>query len=216
MNLAIFDLDHTLLNGDSDYAWGQFLVEQNIVDGQEYEATNRHYYEQYQQGTLDILEFLAFVLQPLAQHDLDTLNNWHRQFMQQKIEPMISPAAQELVNKHRQQHDTLLIITATNSFVTKPIARVFDVDNILATEPEMKDGRYTGRVNGTPCFREGKVQRLQAWLASRDETFKQTWFYTDSHNDLPLLELVDHPVVVNPDDILRQHAREQRWPIMTL
>lgn len=216
MNLAIFDLDHTLLNGDSDYAWGQFLVEQNIVDGQEYEATNRHYYEQYQQGTLDILEFLAFVLQPLAQHDLDTLNNWHRQFMQQKIEPMISPAAQALVNKHRQQHDTLLIITATNSFVTKPIARVFDVDNILATEPEMKDGRYTGRVNGTPCFREGKVQRLQAWLASRDETFKQTWFYTDSHNDLPLLELVDHPVVVNPDDILRQHAREQRWPIMTL
>ncbi|GMQ91880.1 MAG: HAD family hydrolase [Gammaproteobacteria bacterium] len=216
MNLAIFDLDHTLLNGDSDYAWGQFLVEQNIVDGQEYETINRYYYEQYRQGTLDILEFLAFALKPLAQHDFDTLNNWHRQFMQQKIEPMISQAAQELVNKHRQQSDTLLIITATNSFVTAPIARAFDIDNIIATEPEMKDGHYTGRVSGTPCFREGKVQRLQAWLSSRDETFDQIWFYTDSHNDLPLLELVDHPVVVNPDDILRQHAQEQRWPIMTL
>ncbi|HEX20229.1 MAG TPA: HAD family hydrolase [Acidiferrobacteraceae bacterium] len=216
MNLAIFDLDHTLLNGDSDYAWGQFLVEQNIVDGQEYETINRNYYEQYRQGTLDILEFLAFALQPLTQHDFDTLNNWHRQFMQQKIEPMISQAAQALVNKHRQQSDTLLIITATNSFVTAPIARAFDIDNIIATEPEIKDGRYTGRVSGTPCFREGKVQRLQAWLSSRDEAFDQIWFYTDSHNDLPLLELVDHPVVVNPDDILRQHAQEQRWPIMTL
>lgn len=216
MNLAIFDLDNTLLNGDSDYAWGQFLVEQKIVDGQKYETTNRYYYEQYQQGTLDILEFLAFALQPLAQHDLDVLNNWHRQFMQQKIESMISPAAHALVNKHRQQHDTLLIITATNSFVTAPIARVFDVDNLLATEPEMKDGRYTGRVSGTPCFREGKVQRLQAWLASRNEAFKQTWFYTDSHNDLPLLELVDHPVAVKPDEILRQHAEQQHWPIMTL
>jgi len=214
--LAIFDLDNTLLRGDSDHAWGRFLIENHIVDGVEYERENERYYAQYQAGTLDIMEFLAFALRPLAQHDRATLDRWHRLYMQSKVLPMITPEARALVEKHRARGDTLLIITATNSFVTAPIAREFGVPHLIATEPEERDGRYTGKVAGTPSYREGKVARLQEWLAEHGKTLAGSWFYSDSHNDLPLLSIVDHPVAVNPDDILQREAQKRGWPVLQL
>jgi HAD superfamily hydrolase (TIGR01490 family) len=216
LSLAIFDLDNTLLRGDSDYAWGRFLVENRIVDGEEYERENERYYNQYQAGTLDILEFLAFALRPLSQHDRTTLDGWHRQYMREKILPMIAPAAHALVEKHRQQGDTLVIITATNRFVTAPIAREFEIENLIATEPEERHGRYTGKVDGTPCYREGKVTRLKNWIQQHHLTLKGSWFYSDSHNDLPLLSIVDHPVAVDPDETLRVEAGLRGWEIISL
>ncbi len=216
MALAIFDLDNTLLRGDSDHAWGRFLIENHVVDGVEYERENERYYAQYQAGTLDIMEFLAFALHPLTQHDRATLDRWHRLYMQSKVLPMITPEARALVETHRGRGDTLLIITATNRFVTAPIAREFGIPHLIATEPEERDGRYTGRVAGTPCYREGKVERLQEWLAGHGKTLTDSWFYSDSHNDLPLLSIVDHPVAVNPDDILQREAQKRGWPILTL
>ena len=216
MTLAIFDLDNTLLRGDSDHAWGRFLIENHIVDGEEYERENERYYAQYQAGTLDIMEFLAFALRPLALHDRATLDAWHRQYMQSKVLPMITPAARALVNLHRANGDTLVIITATNRFVTEPIAEEFEIPHLIATEPEERDGRFTGQVAGTPCYREGKVTRLKSWMQQQGQTFQDIWFYSDSHNDLPLLSIVDHPVAVNPDDILKREAHKRRWPILQL
>ncbi len=216
MSLVIFDLDYTLLAGDSDYAWGQFLIEEHIVDGEEYRRRNDRYYAQYRAGTLDIMEFLAFALRPLAEHDRATLDVLHHRFMAAKILPMITPQARALVEKHRACGDTLLIATSTNSFVTGPIAREFGVEHLLATEPEVRNGRFTGRVHGTPCFREGKVARLKEWLAAHGETLRDSWCYSDSHNDLPLLTLANRPVAVNPDEILRRHAQARGWPIITL
>lgn len=216
MALAIFDLDHTLLNGDSDYAWGQFLIEQNAVDGADYERQNRRYFEEYQAGTLDIFAFLAFALRPLARHERAVLDAWHRRFMEEKIRPMITPKARKLVERHRERGDTPLIITATNSFVTRPIALEFGIENLLATDPEEIAGRFTGRVAGTPCFQKGKVERLQAWLRANKQTLTGSWFYSDSHNDLPLLERVDNPVAVNPDPVLKAHAEARGWPILRL
>jgi HAD superfamily hydrolase (TIGR01490 family) len=216
LSLAIFDLDHTLLTGDSDYEWGQFLIERHIVDGADYERENERYYEQYKAGTLDIFEFLEFALKPLASHDRKTLDAWHKEFMQEKILPMVPTASVELLDKHRKQGDTLLIITATNSFVTRPIAEWFGVDDLLATEPETKGNEFTGRVSGTPCFQEGKVERLHQWLKQNHQSLTDSWFYSDSHNDLPLLKEVDHPVAVNPDDVLLSEARRNRWPIIDL
>lgn len=216
MTLAIFDLDNTLLRGDSDHAWGTFLVERNLVDGDAYRRDNERYYEQYKAGTLDIMAFLSFALAPLACFDRTALDNWHREFMRDKILPMITPPARALVEQHRARGDTLLIITATNRFVTAPIAREFGIDHLLATEPEFADGRYTGRVAGTPCYREGKVLRLKEWLAQRHETLDGSWFYSDSHNDLPLLEHVTHPVAVNPDEVLAETARRRDWRVLHL
>lgn len=216
MALALFDLDNTLLRGDSDYAWGQFLVENHIVDGEAYRRENERYYAQYHEGTLDIMEFLAFALRPLSRHDRATLDGWHRRYMQSKVLPMITPDARALVEKHRTRGDTLMIITATNRFVTAPIAQEFGVPWLLATEPEECDGRFTGRVAGIPCFREGKVQRLNAWLAEHGMTLDGSHFYSDSHNDLPLLEKVSRPVAVNPDPVLQQTARARGWPVIEL
>jgi HAD superfamily hydrolase (TIGR01490 family) len=216
LTLAIFDLDNTLLRGDSDHAWGRFLIENHIVDGEEYERENERYYAQYQAGTLDIMEFLAFALRPLALHDRATLDAWHRQYMQAKIMPMITPAARALVNLHRANGDTLVIITATNRFVTAPIAEEFEIPHLIATEPEVIEGRFTGKVAGTPCYREGKVTRLKSWMQQQGQTFQDIWFYSDSHNDLPLLSIVDHPVAVNPDDILRREAQQRGWQILPL
>lgn len=214
MTLAIFDLDNTLLDGDSDYAWGQFLIERNVVERSRYERENERYYAQYVAGTLDIREFLAFSLAPLASNARDTLDAWHREFMREKILPMIRPAARALVQKHRARGDTLLIITATNSFITRPIAAEFGIEHLLATDPEERDGRFTGNVDGTPCFKEGKVERLEAWLQKANLTLAGSWFYSDSHNDLPLLKRVDHPVAVNPDAVLARHAQALGWPIL--
>ena len=202
MSLAIFDLDNTLLNGDSDHAWGEFLCEKGIVDADEYSRANDYFYEQYKNGGLDIFEFLSFALKPLAEIEPEELNKLHQQFMQEKIEPIILPKAEELLAKHKEQGDFLLIITATNHFVTGPIAKRLGVDEIIATDPEQIDGRYTGKVAGTPCFQDGKVTRLNNWLEKQGHSLEESYFYSDSHNDLPLLERVTYPVAVNPDDIL--------------
>ena len=216
MSLAIFDLDNTLLSIDSDHAWGEFLVEQGAVDPMAYREANERFLADYNAGTLDMAAFLEMALKPLAENTPEQLAAWHQQFMASKIEPHILPKAEELLARHRTKGDTLLIITATNRFITGPIAERLGVDDLIAVEPEMVDGRYTGRVDGVPSYREGKVIRLQAWLEAQDITMDGAWFYSDSHNDLPLLEKVDHPVAVDPDDTLRKVAEERHWRIMSL
>ncbi len=216
MALAIFDLDNTLLAGDSDYLWGRFLVEKGAVDGNRYERENERFYQLYKEGRLDILEFLRFSLAPLRQHPRATLEAWRDEFLETHIAPLISQQARQLVEKHRQAGDTLMIITATNAFVTRPIAQRFGIEHLIATEPETLDGHYTGEVAGEPSFREGKVNRLQAWLSEHDTDLQGSWFYSDSHNDLPLLERVDHPVAVDPDATLTRVAQERQWPILEL
>ena len=216
VHLAIFDLDNTLLAGDSDYLWGKFLAQRGIVDPEFYEQENQRFYEEYTAGELDILEFLAFSLKPLSEHSPATLAALHADFMTQCIRPIITPAARQLLAKHRNQGDILLIITATNRFITAPIAEELEVPHLLATDPEMRNGRYTGHVEGTPCFREGKVERLQLWLQQTGYNLADSWFYSDSHNDLPLLEMVTHPVAVDPDETLADHAEAKGWPIMSL
>ena len=217
MRLALFDLDNTLLAGDSDYEWAQFLIEEGVLERDSYEARNREFFEQYKAGILDIREFLDFQLKPLAQYPRATLDAWPRGFMHRKILPMISDAARELVERHRG--DLRIIVTATNRFVTAPIAAEFGVEHLVATDPEECEGGYTGGVTGEPCFREGKIVRLQAWLAERGlalEGFDESWFYSDSANDLPLLERVTHPVAVDPDPRLEAHARSRGWPVLHL
>lgn len=216
MNLAIFDLDNTLLAGDSDYLWGEFLAEKGLVDGHWYKKENDRFYEQYKAGTLDIFEFLSFSLKPLSEHDMEFLSDLHREFMKQKILPIISSSARSLVEKHKQQGHIPLIITATNLFVTAPIAAEFGVDTIIATEPEIVDNRYTGKVKGTPCFQHGKVERLQQWMGEHGHSLKDSWFYSDSHNDIPLLLKVTHPVAVDPDAELKKQAMQAGWKIISL
>ncbi len=216
MSLAIFDLDNTLLAGDSDYLWGVFLAEQGVVDGAYYERENERFYREYREGRLDIFEFLRFSLKPLRENDPSRLRRLREQFLEEKIDPIILPAARDLIARHRSAGDTLLIITATNAFVTAPIAERFGIENLIATDPEVVDGRYTGEVAGEPSYREGKVVRLNHWLQSRGETLQGSSFYSDSHNDIPLLEQVDHPIAVDPDEQLAAHASAQGWPIISL
>lgn len=216
MSLAIFDLDNTLLSIDSDHAWGEFLLEQGAVDPVAYREANERFMADYNAGTLDMAAFLEMALKPLAENTPEQLAAWHQQFMASKIEPHILPKAEELLARHRTKGDTLLIITATNRFITAPIAERLDVDDLIAVDPEMIDGRYTGRVSGVPSYREGKVTRLKQWLEDQDLTMDGAWFYSDSHNDLPLLEQVEHPVAVDPDDTLREVAETRHWRIMSL
>jgi HAD superfamily hydrolase (TIGR01490 family) len=216
VRLAIFDLDNTLLGGDSDHAWGQFLVDRGIVDGDHYRASNDRFYRQYQSGELDIHAYLAFALEPLARHGAEQLAAWHADFMREAVAPMMLPKAEKLLAEHRERGDFLLIITATNAFVTRPIAAALGVDDIIATEPELLHDRYTGRIAGIPSFREGKVARLHDWLRDRDFDLKGSSFYSDSHNDLPLLELVEKPVAVDPDATLYRVAVERGWPVISL
>jgi HAD superfamily hydrolase (TIGR01490 family) len=216
MPLAIFDLDNTLIAGDSDYLWGQHLVEIGVVDGAVYEAANAQFYADYREGRLDIDAFLRFALQPLSEHGMDDLQAWRADFIARRIDPVLLEAAQALIDRHRAAGDTLLIITATNAFVTAPIAERYGIPHLIATEPEQRDGRYTGAVAGIPAFQHGKVQRLEQWLRARDETLAGSHFYSDSINDVPLLERVDHPVAVDPDPRLRALACERGWPILSL
>jgi len=219
VNLALFDLDNTLLTGDSDFEWAQFLIEQGVIDRELYEAKNQHFYEQYKAGTLDIHEFLDFQLMPLSRHARRVLDGWHEEFMRNKVRGMMGQPAQELVDHHRSAGDVCVIITATNSFVTRPIARAFGVEHLIATEPEQINGEFTGRVAGIPSFREGKITRLESWMDERGwrwESFGDTTFYSDSLNDLPLLGKVKNPVAVDPDATLRAHAEQHGWHIISL
>lgn len=219
MNLALFDLDNTLLNGDSDFEWSQFLIRIGVLDRELFEAKNLVFYEHYKAGTLDINEFLDFQLKPLSRHARKTLDEWHRQFMRESVLPMVTQPARDLVNCHLAAGDVCAIITATNSFVTAPIAREFGVEHLIATEPEHKDGEFTGNVADVPCFREGKITRLENWLSSRGwtlDSFADSTFYSDSLNDLPLLRKVRTPVAANPDAVLRAHAEQQGWRIISL
>ena len=216
MTLAIFDLDNTLIADDSDYLWGKFLVDQGIVDRLVYDKINAQFYEDYQNGTLDMMAFLRFALEPLAAHPIEQLHNWRQDFINSIIKPLLLDKAKALVEKHRSQGDTLLVITATNSFITAPIVALYGIENLIATTPEMIDGKYTGNVNGVPCFQEGKVTRLNEWLTLNNEKLEGSYFYSDSHNDLPLLKLVDFPVAVDPDEKLRDFADTQKWEIISL
>ncbi len=216
MAVALFDLDNTLLAGDSDYLWGTFLVKQNIVDGEYYETENERFYQEYNDGVLDIFEFLRFSLRPLRENDPAKMLRLREIFITQCIDPIIPDASRKLIAKHRDAGDAMVIITATNSFVTKPIAERLGVPHLIATEPEVIEGRYTGNVAGEPCFREGKVKRLHRWLADKGMTLERSWFYSDSHNDVPLLDVVDHPVAVDPDETLAALARERGWLVISL
>ena len=216
MGIALCDLDNTLIAGDSDYLWGCFLVEQGIVDSGLYERENRRFYDQYRVGELDIHEFLDFQLRPLSEHPVNTLQQWRRQYIEEKITPILLPKARALIDRHRQQGDTLVVITATNRFITGPIVELYDIPHLLATEAEILDDRYTGKVSGIPCFQDGKVTRLSDWLKVNRHSLDNSWFYSDSHNDLPLLNRVTQPVAVDPDEILEEHARNNDWPIISL
>ena len=216
MALALFDLDNTLLAGDSDYLWGCFLAREGLVDGEAYERENLRFYRDYQAGRLDIHEFLRFALRPLADHDPELLETVRARFVAETIAPIVAPGARALLDRHRAAGDRVAIVTATNRFVTGPIAALLGVDDLLATEPQRVDGRYTGEPDGVPCFREGKVTRLHAWLAAEGLDLAGSWFYSDSLNDLPLLEAVDHPVAVDPDPTLAATAAERGWPVISL
>jgi HAD superfamily hydrolase (TIGR01490 family) len=216
MKLAIFDLDNTLIAGDSDHAWGEFLVAQGLVDGVWYKAQNDKFYADYCTGQLDIIAYSEFVFGFLAQHDMLYLQQLHQQFMAQVIQPLMLPKAQALIQQHRAAGDYLLIITATNRFITQPIGESLGISELLATEPKFENGRYTGKVEGIPCYKEGKITRYQAWLAAKNMRFEQVYFYSDSHNDLPLLSIVDTPVVVDPDDTLKHYAEQHSWPMLSL
>lgn len=219
VSLALFDLDNTLLRGDSDYEWGQFLIDRGVLDRDEYEGRNNEFFEQYKAGTLDIDAYLRFALEPLARHAPEDLARWHAEFMAERIRPMIGRPAIDLVRRHLDAGDLCAVVTATNRFVTAPIAREFGVDHLIATEPERDGERYTGRVSGTPCFREGKIVRVRDWLAGLGralEDFARSTFYSDSQNDLPLLSLVKQPVAVDPDQTLAAEAARRGWPVISL
>lgn len=218
-NLALFDLDNTLLAGDSDYNWSLFLIEEGLLDAKEHHDRNEQFYQDYKNGHLDIYKFLEFQLKPLSQYPRAFLDELHQKYMQRIIRPMMTEKAQDLVNRHKAQNDLCVVITATNSFVTRPIATAYGVDHLIGTDPEEVDGEFTGGVAGVPSFQEGKVTRLNQWLTARGQKlsdFAQSYFYSDSHNDLPLLKLVSHPVAVDADVSLHDYARQQGWPQISL
>lgn len=216
MALAIFDLDNTLIAGDSDHLWGDFLVQQGIVDVEHYKTRNDQFYQDYLNGQLDIRAYLRFALKVLSEHPIEQLFRWRDQFIQDVITPIVLPEANALLAEHRARGDFLLIITATNDFITAPIAKLFGVDHLLATVAEQINGRYSGDISGTPCYREGKVIRLHQWLTHSGQTLDDSYFYSDSHNDLPLLEKVSHASAVDPDPVLEREARERGWPVLSL
>ena len=214
--LAIFDLDHTLLSGDSDHAWGQFLVDSKIVEPEHHQKQNDYFYEQYKAGSLDIEEYLAFALKPLTEQPLASMLALREIFIEERIKPLITDKARALIAKHKQAGDDLLIITATNAFVTRPIANLLGFDELIAPEPEIIDGQYTGGITGIPSFQHGKVTRLEMWLAEKQIDISGAFFYSDSHNDLPLLNIVDNPIAVDADEILTNTATRNGWPLISL
>ncbi len=216
MALAIFDLDNTLIAGDSDVLWGQFLGEHGHVDYTSHERENQRHFAAYKAGGLDIMAFLRFQLRILSEHDVGTLHRWREAFVEEKIKPVVLPRARALIEKHRAAGDIPVIITATNRFITAPIAELFGIEHLIATEPEFRDGRYTGDVSGIPSYAAGKVTRMREWAQVNGRDMSGSWFYSDSHNDLPLLREVSHPVAVDPDPRLETEARRLGWPIISL
>jgi len=216
MPLAIFDMDNTLISGDSDYLWGEFLCEIGAVDVETHREKNEHYFQQYNLGTLDIHEYSEFAIEPLSRFSMDELALMHEQFITEKIKPIILDKAQQLIDKHKSQGDTVLVITATSRFVTEAIANLYGIEDILAIEAEIVGGRYTGKIVGIPTYGSGKVENLMLWLTEFNETLEGSSFYSDSHNDIPLLDVVDNPVAVNPNDALRVYAEGRDWPILDL
>lgn len=219
MNLALFDLDNTLLAGDSDYNWSLFLIRQGLLDAKTHHDRNEQFYADYKDGSLDIIEFLKFQLIPLSQHKKVFLDELHLKYMDEVIRPMMTDKAQALVDKHKAAGDLCVVITATNSFVTKPIATAYGIEHLIGSDPEMVNGEYTGGVVGVPSFQEGKVTRINQWLAERGKKmsdYEKSYFYSDSHNDLALMKLVTNPVAVDPDAILSAYAEEQAWPQISL
>lgn len=219
MNLALFDLDNTLLSGDSDFEWAQFLIDKGVLDPEVYEARNEYFYAQYRAGTLDIHEFLDFQLHPLSRHPRAQLDAWHAEFMDSRIRPMINAKGRALVRKHLDAGDLCALVTATNSFVTGPICLEFGIAHLIATIPAQEGGQFTGQPRGTPSFREGKITRVEDWLESMGfwwSNFARSWFYSDSLNDLPLLSRVSDPVAVDPDATLLAHATAHGWPVLSL
>ena len=222
-NLALFDLDHTLLPCDSDYEWGQFLARIGVVDSEYYARQNERFYQDYKDGKLDIHEFLRFALKPLSDHSRAQLKEWHDQFMHEVINGQLRQKAIDLVKQHQDAGDLCCVVTATNSFVTRPIVERFGIEHLIATEPATHGDNpladFTGEVKGSPNFREGKILNVHSWLAQQQLALAQlprSYFYSDSINDLPLLEQVSHPVVTNPDDRLRKEAQTRNWPILEL
>jgi HAD superfamily hydrolase (TIGR01490 family) len=218
-NLALFDLDNTLLAGDSDYNWSLFLISEGLLDAKTHHDKNEQFYQDYKNGNLDIVKFLQFQLQPLSQHKKVFLDALHLKYMQKVIRPMMTVKAQNLVDQHKAAGDLCVVITATNSFVTKPIATAYGIENLIGSDPEMVNGEYTGGVTGVPSFQAGKVTRLNQWLAERGKTlqdFEMSYFYSDSHNDLPLMQLVTNPVAVDADEILTAYAKQHGWPEISL
>ncbi|WP_153144871.1 HAD family phosphatase [Dechloromonas sp. H13] len=221
MNLALFDLDNTLLAGDSDFEWAQFLISKGVVDRELQEAKNIQFYEQYKAGTLDIYEFLGFQLAPLARHSRAELDAWHREYVERHIRPLIGEPARQLVRQHLAAGDLCAVVTATNSFVTGAIAREFGIPHLIGTVAavDVENGAFSGAPTGIPSFREGKIARVDSWLESLGlwwGSFSDSYFYSDSHNDLPLMHKVNTPVAVDPDDKLRQHAASRGWRIISL
>ncbi|MDE2441219.1 MAG: HAD family hydrolase [Betaproteobacteria bacterium] len=221
MNLALFDLDNTLLAGDSDFEWAQFLISKGVVDREVQEAKNIQFYEQYKAGTLDIYEFLAFQLAPLARHSRAELDAWHQEYIAHHIRPIMTVKSRTLVLEHLAAGDLCAIVTATNSFVTGPIAREFGIPHLIGTIPEVnvQTGAFTGRPIGTPSFQSGKITRVESWLETLGlwwGAFDNSYFYSDSHNDLPLMQKVRTPIAVDPDDKLRAHATARDWTVISL
>ena len=214
MALALFDLDETLLEGDSDYLWGQHLVEQGVVDGDYYERTNREFYEQYKSGTLDIYEFSRFAFKPLSEHPMENLKQWRAQFVEEKIKPIMTSKGIDALEEHRKAGNQLVIITSTNRFITEPIAELYNVHQLIATEPEMIDGKYTGELN-VPCFAQHKIDRLNEWLQIGGLNLDNSYGYSDSHNDIPLLDAVTYPFAVDPDESLQAHAEKNNWQVIS-
>lgn len=214
VQLALFDLDHTLLDGDSDSIWFRFLTEQGAVDADQMAEERARHSRDYRAGRMDVAAFYRLVLKPLAEHEPEQLQAWRERFVRERILPRIAAEARSLLQQHRDAGHTLVIVTATNRFITEPIARELGVPHLLATEAEHDGFRFTGRVAGVPCFREGKLSHLREWLYEENVTPSETWFYSDSHNDLPLLEYVDHPIAVNPDAVLTDIATQRNWPVM--
>lgn len=216
MALAIFDLDNTLIAGDSDHSWGEFLVDQNIVDRQFYKKMNDKFYADYESGCLDIYAYLEFSVQPLTKFSIKDLQSLHQQFMSEVIDPMKLDKAKDLINHHRQAGDRLLVITSTNRFIVEPICQSLGINEIIATDLEIIDNKYSGKVIGTPTFQEGKVERFNQWLIEQKESSDGSYFYSDSINDMPMLLEVAYPIAVDPDSELRKEAESRNWEIISL